>query len=65
MSKRRSIAAGLFAAALVIVPACGDDEDGDGAELDEEIGDIGDTVEDIGDDIGEEIDEGTEELDDE
>lgn len=65
MPRRRALAAGLFAAALIVVPACGDDEDGDGAELDEEIGDIGDTVEDVGDDVEEEIDEGGDEIEDE
>jgi len=62
--RSRALAAGLFAAALVVVPAC-TDEDGDGAGTDEEIGDVGDTVEDVGNEIEEEVDQGDEELEEE
>ena len=54
MNVTRAIAAGLAAGALLLVPAC-DDEDGDGAETDEEIQDIQDQGEDIGSEIDEEI----------
>jgi hypothetical protein len=54
MNLTRAISAGLAAGALLLVPAC-DDEDGDGAETDEEIQDIQDQGEDIGNEVEEEI----------
>lgn len=62
MLRRRALATGLFAAALIVAPAC-TDEDGDGAGTDEEIGDVGDEVEDVGNQLEEEVDQGEEELD--
>jgi hypothetical protein len=50
------LGAGLAAGALLFIPACGDDEDGDGGVTDEEIQDLEDQGEDIGDEIDEEID---------
>ncbi len=64
MSRSRALAAGLFAAALAVVPAC-TDEDGDGAGTDEEIDDIGEGVEDVGNEVEEEVDQGGEELEEE
>jgi hypothetical protein len=54
MNVTRAITAGLAAGALLLVPAC-DDEDGDGANTDEEIQDLEDRGEDIGNEIEEEI----------
>lgn len=54
MNLTRTISAGLAAGALLLVPAC-DDEDGDGAETDEEIQDLEDQGENIGNEIEEEI----------
>ena len=48
--------AGLTAAgALLLVPACSD-EDGDGATTDEEIQDVEDGAEEVGDEVEEEVD---------
>jgi hypothetical protein len=59
---------GALAGALVLaVPACGDDEDGDGGTTDEELQDVKDTAEDVeqdaedtadsvGDELQEEVD---------
>lgn len=51
----RVVTAGFAAAALLLVPAC-DDEDGDGGTTDEEIEDLENRGEDIQDEIEEEID---------
>ena len=53
----------MAAGALLLVPAC-DDEDGDGGSTDEEIQDLEDTGDSLVDDIEEEVDaqdEGTNE----
>jgi hypothetical protein len=63
MRTTRLLTAGFAAGALLLVPAC-DDEDGDGGVTDEEIQDLEDTGEDVGDQVEEEIDaqdEGTDE----
>ena len=62
MITSRRIASVALAATLVLAPACGDDEDGDGAETDEEIDQIDEGAEDLGDDLEEELDEGEEEV---
>jgi hypothetical protein len=56
MTPAKLLATGLAAGALLLVPACGDDEDGDGGVTDEEIQDLEDQGEDIGDEIEEEVD---------
>jgi hypothetical protein len=55
MKTSRMIAAGLAAGALVLVPACSD-EDGDGGTTDEELQDVQDTGEDVGNEVEEEVD---------
>jgi hypothetical protein len=47
---------GLAAGALLFVPACGDDEDGDGGVTDEELQELEDQGEQIGDQLEEEVD---------
>jgi len=59
----RTLAAVALTASLALTgAACGDDEDGDGATTDEEVGEIEDTVEDGADEVSEEVEEGGEEL---
>ena len=55
MRTTRAITASFAAGALLLVPACSD-EDGDGGTTDEEIQDLEDEGERIGDEIEEEID---------
>lgn len=55
VSKR--LLGGALAGALVLVaPACGDDEDGDGGTTDEEIEDVQDTAEDLQDEAEDTVD---------
>ena len=61
MRTRKMIAAAMLALLPFAVAAC-DDEDGDGAVTDEEVGEFGETVDDVGEEIGEEMDEGEDEL---
>ena len=58
---RRTATATLAAFALLVPVACSD-EDGDGAETDEEVDQIDEQVEDTGEQVDEEIDEGEEEV---
>jgi hypothetical protein len=58
----RTTFAGLAIAASLSFVACSD-EDGDGAETDEEVDQVDEQVEDTGDQIEEEVDEGQEEVD--
>lgn len=59
----RTVTVGALAAALALGGvACGNDEDGDGATTDEEVGEIDEGVEDTGDELEEEVDEGGEEV---
>jgi hypothetical protein len=63
MRTHRLVTAGLAAGALLLAPACSD-EDGDGGVTDEEIQDVQDGAEDVGDELEQEIDaqdEGTDE----
>jgi hypothetical protein len=61
----RRAAAVALAATLAFAPAaCGDDEDGDGAETDEEVDQLDEGAEDVGDDIETEVEEGENEIDD-
>jgi hypothetical protein len=63
MRTHRLIATGMAAGALLLVPAC-DDEDGDGGVTDEEVEDIEETGDSVQDEVEEEIDaqdEGTNE----
>ena len=55
MRTHRIIATGLAAGALLLVPAC-DDEDGDGGVTDEEVEDIEETGDSVQDEVEEEID---------
>lgn len=64
MKLRRTAAAAIAAASLPTFAACSD-EDGDGAETDEEVDQLDEQVEDTGDQVEEEIDEGQEEVEDE
>jgi len=62
MTKRiRRAAALVMTATLALGSAACSDEDGDGANTDEEVGEIDDTAEDVGEELGEEIEEGEEE----
>lgn len=65
-SLARKATAATFTAALLLggLTACSD-EDGDGAETDEEVDQVDEQLEDTGDQVEEEIDEGQEEVDDE
>ena len=63
MRTTRTITVALASGALLLSPACSD-EDGDGGVTDEEIQDLEDDAEDIGNEIEEEVDsqdEGTNE----
>jgi hypothetical protein len=55
--------AALAATSFLTFTACSD-EDGDGAETDEEVDELDEQLEDTGDQLDEEIDEGGEEVDD-
>ena len=55
MRNTRIITASIAAGALLLVPAC-DDEDGDGGTTDEELQDLEDTGEDVGNQVEEEVD---------
>lgn len=55
MYMKRAITASLAAGALLLFPAC-NDEDGDGATTDEEIQDLENQGEEIGNEIEEEVD---------
>lgn len=59
MRTTRLIGAGIAAGALLVLPAC-DDEDGDGGTTDEELQDVEDQGEEIGDQVEEEVDAQTE-----
>ena len=63
MRTTRLLATGVAAGALLLAPAC-DDEDGDGGTTDEELQDVEDTGEDVGDQLEEEIDAQDEGTDD-
>ena len=63
MRTSRVLVAAAATGALLLSPACSD-EDGDGGTTDEEIQDVEDGVEDVGDRVEEEVDaqdEGTNE----
>ena len=60
----RRAAAAAVTATLLFAPVACSDEDGDGAETDEEIDQIDEGAEDTGDQIEEEVDEGEDEVDD-
>ncbi len=60
----KSLLGGALATMIVIAPACGDDEDGDGGTTDEEIQDVEDTAEDLenkaedtADSVGDEVEQ--------
>jgi hypothetical protein len=55
MRTTRLVATTLTAGALLLAPAC-DDEDGDGGTTDEEIEDLEDTGDDVQEELEEEID---------
>lgn len=59
---RRTALAAVAALSLLGAAACSDDEDGDGAETDEEVEQLDEQLEDTGDDLEEEIDEGESEV---
>lgn len=60
----RTFAVGALTAGLALGGvACGDDEDGDGATTDEEVGELDDTVDETGEELEEEVEEGSEEVD--
>lgn len=58
----RRVSTVALAATLLLVPAACADEDGDGAETDEEVDQLDETGEDVGDQLEQEIDEGGEEV---
>ena len=58
----RRITALSFAALLALTGAACSDEDGDGAETDEEVDQVDEQLEDTGDDVEEELDEGQDEV---
>jgi hypothetical protein len=58
----RRAAAAAFTATLLFAPAACSDEDGDGAETDEEVDQIDEGAEDTGEQLEEELDEGEEEV---
>lgn len=65
MRTTRAFAIAAATGALLLAPACSD-EDGDGGTTDEEIQDVEDGAEDVGDRVEEEVDaqdEGTNEDD--
>jgi hypothetical protein len=65
MRTTRALSAAFAAGALLLSPACSD-EDGDGATTDEELQDLEDGAEDVGNEVEEEIegqDEGSNEDD--
>ena len=64
-STLRKLLAALFAGALLMAPAACSDEDGDGANTDEEVDELEETGEDVGDEVEEEVDEGRDEVEDE
>lgn len=55
MRTTRAITVALATGALLLSPACSD-EDGDGGTTDEEIEDLEEETEDVGEEIEEEID---------
>lgn len=55
MRTTRAITVALTTGALLLSPACSD-EDGDGGTSDEEIEDLEDEAENLGDEIEEEVD---------
>jgi hypothetical protein len=62
MTKLRRISVAAIAAASLLTFAACSDEDGDGAESDEEIDQVDEQLEDTGDQLEEEIDEGQDEV---
>jgi hypothetical protein len=55
----RTFAVGALTAGLAFGGvACGEDEDGDGATTDEEVGELDDRVDETGDQLQEEVEEG-------
>ena len=63
MTKFRRFASVAAVATLLFAPAaCGDDEDGDGAETEEEVDQLDEGAEDVGNDLEQEMDEGAEEV---
>ena len=60
----RTFAVGALAAGLALGgAACGNDEDGDGATTDEEVGELDESVDETGDQLEEEVEQGGEEAD--
>jgi hypothetical protein len=55
MRTTRTLTVALATGALLLAPACSD-EDGDGGVTDEEIEDLEDGAEDVGDQVEEEVD---------
>ncbi len=55
----RTFAVGALTAGLALGGvACSEDEDGDGATTDEEVGEVDDRVDETGDQLREEVEEG-------
>jgi hypothetical protein len=53
---------GALAGALILAPACGDDEDGDGGTTDEELQDVEDTAEDLEQDVEDKATDASDEI---
>ena len=64
MNRIRRASALAAVASLALVGAACSDEDGDGADTDEEIEQLDETGEDVGNEIEEEVDEGADEVED-
>jgi hypothetical protein len=62
---RKLVATSLVASLALFGAACGDDEDGDGANTDEELNQLDEGAEDGADELEDELDEGADEVDDE
>ena len=59
----RTVTVGALAAVLALGGvACGNDEDGDGATTDEEVGELDENVDEGADQLEEEVDQGSEEV---
>lgn len=61
---RSLLAGGILALTLTGTAACGNDEDGDGAKMDEEIDQVDQTVDSVADQVETEVEEGTDAVDD-
>ena len=64
MNRIRRASALAAVASLALVGAACSDEDGDGAETDEEVEQLDETGEDVGNNLEEELNEGGQEVED-